>query len=142
MNIKSSFFLAAAATALFTACASADKTMPSDVQVYISSGQTQCNNDGMTLAQSKALLTEQEVLVSTSSCAMVTGISYISMCGAETGIIHVHQIKSVNLDKATEAGFKPVGTLQERGLGFEKTSCPSGAGQQPAKPKQPPKSIN
>jgi hypothetical protein len=102
---------------------------PDVVQVFIGSGHTQCNNDGLTLAQTQMILVQNGVDVLGSACGTITGIGFASVCGGPTGEINIHQVRRVNLADAERLGFRNVAAIgrdgQVAGTGFQEEACPT-----------------
>lgn len=106
-------------------CSMGTSSIPADdfVSVYISTGQTQCNDDGKTLTESSALLTSVNIVVKSSQCGFTTGMVYPSMCGAGTNKIYIHSIASTDLQAAEKLGFLAVPS-NDSSLGYQIADCP------------------
>lgn len=91
--------------------------------VYISDGYVQCEQPPAPLADTAVLLQTANVEVLSSSCGQITDMGVIAMCGAGGTGIHLHQIKSTDLDQANQAGFDSIDKLTEQGLAFEFIEC-------------------
>ncbi len=83
----------------------------SNSKVFKTSGVLQCQPDsGVPLEDMQMELVNASIDV---VCAQVggDGIAYPSLCGLETGIINVYEIRTVNLGDADALGFASVMTL-------------------------------
>jgi len=92
------------------------------VGVYIKKGDTQCNDDGLTLAEATRYLTDEDIDVAKSNCGVFTGVSVISMCGAGTNNIYYFSINKTALAQAEGLGFISVSSLGSE-LGYEAAKC-------------------
>src|SRR5690606_14652249 len=83
---------------LTTACTS------QTTHIYKPDGNKQCEPATSTLANSTSQLTSAGIEVIASNCATQTGISVITVCGAPTLGIHLHEINASDLQKSKEIG--------------------------------------
>jgi hypothetical protein len=112
------------------ALAGCDDDAPSDdtAQVFRYTGKTQCANDGLTLAQTNAMLIQGGLDVLESSCGVVIGIAFPAVCGGGTPNINIHRIRKVNIPDAERLGFADVKEIGVKpgvpGTGFQTEDCP------------------
>jgi hypothetical protein len=92
------------------------------VDVYIKKGNTQCNDDGMSLNEASSYLSNADIKISKSTCGVITGIVFPSMCGAGTDNIYYFSIDKTALPQAEKLGFIPLSTL-DSGLGYKAAAC-------------------
>jgi hypothetical protein len=117
-----------AACVVFAGC---NDDTPSDdtAQVFRYTGKTQCANDGLTLAQTNAMLIQGGLDVLESSCGMVTGVAFPAVCGGGTPNINLHRIRKVNIPDAERLGFIDVRDIGVKpgvpGTGFQLADCPT-----------------
>lgn len=95
------------------------------VLVYTGTGAIQCEDSGLTLAESTQKLTSHGVDVLSSDCGYRTGIAVITVCGAGTVNIHIHKINAANVEDAAAVGFSPVTELEDpvAGTGYSVGAC-------------------
>jgi hypothetical protein len=94
------------------------------VDVYIHKGDTQCNNDGLLLSETTSYLIDSSIEVSSSQCAVLTGISTADVCGGNTLNIYVHTIKAIELIEAENLGFIDTSSFSASELGYAIIECP------------------
>lgn len=109
-----------AALLLTTACTT------QTTHIYKPDGTKQCEPATTTLANSTNQLTTAGIKVLTSNCATQTGMSVITVCGAPTLGIHLHEIQANDVQKAKTLGYEDSSNLinQDNGTGYEITDCP------------------
>jgi len=90
-----------------------------DILVYESRQSVQCGSRGLTTQQSALKLTHGGIDVVQSACGAMTGVGFPAVCGAGTGEILMHEIRSVSLSDAEQLGFQSVATLQNPALGTD-----------------------
>jgi hypothetical protein len=90
--------------------------------VYVSAGAIQCDYQGRTTTETAQLLIDAGIDVISSYCG-VTDMAYITVCGAATGDINLHEINAANVDDAKEIGFGPVSELVDMGIGYQVRKC-------------------
>ena len=95
------------------------------VDVYIAKGNTQCNDDGLTLEETISYLTNENIAVTESQCGVLEGISFTSVCGGGSPDIYIHTIKATDLDYAANIGFKATTLLSAGGLTYTVVNCPA-----------------
>lgn len=109
-------------------CADSDAPADDTAQVFISSGRTQCNNDGLMLSQTQLMLVQGGLDVLASSCGVITGIAFPAVCGGGTPNINIHRIRKVNVPDAERLGFLDVRDIGVKlgvpGTGFQVIECP------------------
>lgn len=94
--------------------------------IYQSAHNKQCEPPTTTLSDSTNQLTTAGVEVLTSNCATQTGMAVMTVCGAPTLAIYLHEIKTSDVQKAKTLGYESASNLinQEQGTGYELTTCP------------------
>ena len=94
-------------------------------RVYTGTGARQCETDGLSLERSAQALVEAGIDVLDSSCGVMTGVAFPAVCGAPTGEILVHEIRSVNVPDAGELDYENVESLvdPEEGTGYRLVDC-------------------
>ena len=108
---------------LFACATNASKSTESTL-VYVNDGSMQCEDGGMSGAETAAVLTEANIKVSSTQCGSLSNVAVVAMCGGPAININVHEIKTQDLGKAEELGFKNVSTLkQENNKGYEVSDC-------------------
>lgn len=95
------------------------------ISVYISKGNTQCNDDGLTIVETTSYLTNADIAVSASQCGFIEGISFASVCGGGTGDIYIHTINNSDLTDAENLGFTGTSLLASENLSYTVIECPS-----------------
>src|SRR5690606_1875730 len=116
--------LLTAAILLTTACTTPPLTT---THIYKPDGNKQCEPATSTLADSARQLTNAGIEVHSSHCPTQTGMTVITVCGAPTLGIHLHEINSLGLQEAPTLGYEDAGKLPEQGngTGYEITACPA-----------------
>ena len=113
----------AAVLLLTTAC-----TTPTTqtTHIYKPDGTKQCESATTSLANSTNQLTNAGIKVLTSTCATQTGMAVMTVCGAPTLGIHLHEIQASDTQKAKTLGYEEASNLvnKERGTGYETIDCP------------------
>src|SRR5690606_28545280 len=94
--------------------------------IYKPDGNKQCEPATSTLADSTRQLTNAGIEVHSSHCATQTGMAVITVCGAPTLGIHLHEINSFDLQEALTLGYEDANKLSDQynGTGYEITACP------------------
>lgn len=88
---------------------------------------TQCSEPTVTLEQSAARLDAANVEILRSSCGVMKGMMFPSVCGAATGQILLHDVRGSSLATAKSMGFSNAADLPEdadSGSGWERSRCP------------------
>ncbi len=93
-----------------------------NVDVVISNGALQCQDNAISISTTKEYLTGAGISVKAESCGTLTGVGVVTLCGAETGQIHVFSIDEKDLDEAGNLGFTDSSTIEE---GFDTVECDS-----------------
>lgn len=95
--------------------------------IYKPDGNKQCEPATATLANSTNQLTNAGIKVLTSTCGTQTGMAVITVCGAPTLGIHLHEIKTSDVPQAKRLGYEEVHNLvnKDRGTGYETIDCPN-----------------
>ena len=93
--------------------------------IYKTDGNKQCQSATSTLASSTNQLTAAGIEVLSSHCATQTGMAVITVCGAPTLGIHLHEIKISDLQKAKDLGYENANNLanEDQDTGYEITNC-------------------
>lgn len=98
---------------LLIGCANVDGQRAEDsVQVYKSTGSTQCQADGLSLAELTEQLNRAQVRVLDTACG-VDGRIRTTVCGAPDGSIVVFDIPAAEAPQAAQAGFNPMSSLPD-----------------------------
>ena len=94
--------------------------------IYKPDGNKQCQPATSTLASSTNQLTSASIEVITSHCATQTGMAVMTVCGAPTLGIHLHEINASDIQNAKDLGYEEANNLinEEQGTGYEITNCP------------------
>lgn len=110
----------AAALVLTTACTT------QTTHIYKLDGTKQCEPATSSLANSTNQLTTAGINVLTSTCATQTGMAVMTVCGAPTLGIHLHEVRASDVQKAKSLGYQEANNLinQDNGTGYETTDCP------------------
>lgn len=95
------------------------------VDVYIAKGNTQCNNDGLSLAESISNLSASDINITASHCGIIEGVSFASVCGGGTADIYIHTINTTDLIKASTLGFTDTSLLTVEHLTYSVVNCPT-----------------
>jgi len=93
-----------------------------NVDVVISNGALQCQDNAISISTTKEYLTGAGISVKAESCGVLIGVGVVTLCGAETGQVHVFSIDENDLHKAENLGFIDSSTLDE---GFKVVECGS-----------------
>ena len=95
--------------------------------IYKPTGNKQCQSPTSTLTNSTNQLTSAGIAVHTSYCATQTGMAVMTVCGAPTLGIHLHEINTSDMQKAKDIGYEEANNLinEEHSTGYEITNCPS-----------------
>ncbi|TYK64319.1 DUF6174 domain-containing protein [Colwellia echini] len=119
-------YLLIAASLFIAACDNKSSTVELElVDVYIPKGDTQCNNDGVSLAETTAYLTDLSIEVSASQCGVITGLSLPDVCGGSTNNIYLHTINYSDLITVENLGFVDLSTLPFEESGYSIIECDS-----------------
>jgi hypothetical protein len=129
--------LTAATCAILAACGGesaedplrAERASVGDVLVFESRQAIQCTSRGLTTQASAQKLVNAGIDVLESNCGVNTNLAFAAVCGAGTGDILIHKIRSANLADAEQRGFSSVATLSNptTGIGYAKVDCDTGA---------------
>lgn len=95
------------------------------VEIYIAKGNTQCNDDGLTIEETATYLTDAGIGVSESQCGVLEGISYNAVCGGATPDIYIHTINILDIPKAENLGFIDPSILITDKISYTVVDCPS-----------------
>lgn len=107
-------------TATTTACTT------QTTHIYKPDGNKQCEPATSTLDNSTNQLTSAGIEVIASNCATQTGMSVMTVCGAPTLGLHLHEINANDTQKAKDLGYEDANNLinEEQGTGYDMTNCP------------------
>jgi len=94
------------------------------VNIYITKGNTQCHDDGLTLAETAAYLSNADIHITESQCGIIEGISFASVCGGGTTDIYIHTIQTTDLSAAENVGFTKTSLLAKKNLTYSIIDCP------------------
>ncbi len=94
-----------------SAAVSDSKTSQNNLFVYIPTGSTQCNDDGLDPQESIQTLVGGGIDVLSTRCGFMTGFVFASVCGGKTGEIIAHEIRRVNLVDANKIGYDDISNL-------------------------------
>jgi len=93
-----------------------------DIDVYISTGELQCQGNGLSISLTKSYLQEAGIEVKAESCGSLTLLDYPAVCGGGTGKLHVFTIDNSDSQAAENLGFTiPDSSVNEDV--FEKSDC-------------------
>ncbi|MBU2917572.1 hypothetical protein KO505_06295 [Psychrosphaera sp. F3M07] len=90
--------------------------------VFISNGKTQCQDNALPINTTKRDLLAAGIDVMSQSCGVLTGRMYASVCGGQTGQVHLFVIDIANVEKAKALGFSQV---DDTALGIREIECVS-----------------
>jgi len=93
------------------------------VLIYTDKNSTQCNEDGMSLSETSALLVSEGINIVTSQCGVLTGLAVVSLCGANDLQINIHEIYSAHTKKALSLGFKLMPDIAQKDRGYKIIPC-------------------
>ena len=82
-----------------------DSESDNDIEVYISTGELQCQDNGLAISLTRGYLEDANVEVKAESCGNLTLVDYLAVCGGETGKLHVFTISSSDSQAAENIGF-------------------------------------
>ena len=116
MKIKTLSFLA-----LFTLFSCNDRDKENTVDVFISNGHLQCQNNAIPVSTTKSYLTTTGIQVLNQSCGIINA-GYATVCGGATGEIHIYSIPTEKVNIAENSGFTQVSELED---GFQVVECES-----------------
>ncbi|MBU2881381.1 hypothetical protein KO525_03695 [Psychrosphaera sp. B3R10] len=105
---------------ILTGCDDSDSNY--NIDVYISTGELQCQENGLSISETKGYLLDANIEVKSESCGHLTEINYAEVCGGETGNLHVFSISIADENTAENLGFTiPDNTISEDD--YEKEDC-------------------
>tara|TARA_R110002167_G_scaffold179835_2_gene379763 strand:+ start:71109 stop:71462 length:354 start_codon:yes stop_codon:yes gene_type:complete len=116
MKIKYLSFLA-----LFALFSCNDDDKEKTVEVYISNGKLQCQDNAIPINITKSYLTNAGLDFLEQSCGIINA-GYPTVCGGGTGQIHIYSISKNDINSATNIGFTEVSTLED---GYQSMDCGS-----------------
>jgi len=93
-----------------------------NVDVIISNGKLQCQDNAIPIETTKSYLTEVGIEVKSENCGIQLGIAVATVCGGPTEQIHIFSIDVKDLNEAENIGFTDSSMLKE---GFEIKACNS-----------------
>jgi hypothetical protein len=93
-----------------------------NIDVYISTGELQCQGNGLSIAETKSYLADADIEVTSESCGFLTQAAYPAVCGGGTGTLHVFTIDNRYSLVAENIGFTiPDSAIFEED--YEKVEC-------------------
>jgi hypothetical protein len=99
-----------------------DSDSNNDIEVYISTGELQCQENGLSISVTKSYLLDANVEVKNESCGSLTQVVYPTVCGGGTGKLHVFTIDKADTLVAENIGFTiPDSSVSEDD--YEKVEC-------------------
>lgn len=102
---------------------SSTSSTPEEIKVYISKGDTQCNDDGLDLEETTSYLTDANIEVLQSECGKIIGLTIPTVCGASTENIYVHTIMDENLADAENIGFMQTSAIENDDNSYQIVEC-------------------
>jgi hypothetical protein len=82
-----------------------DSDPNNDIEIYISSGELQCQENGLSIAKTKSYLLDAGIDVKAEICGFLTHIDYPTVCAGGTGKLHVFTIDKSDSQVAENLGF-------------------------------------
>ena len=116
MKIKYLTFLT-----LFTLFSCNDDDKEKTVEVFISNGKLQCQDNAIPINTTKSYLTNAGLDFLEQSCGIINA-GYPAVCGGGTGQIHIYSIAESALNNAENIGFTNTSTLED---GYQSVECDS-----------------
>ncbi|MBL4612063.1 MAG: hypothetical protein JKY58_15340 [Pseudomonas sp.] len=96
-----------------TGCTEAGPTsVDGQIGIYQDAGSTQCQDDGLSLAQMQQQLEAAEIPFTDAACG-TDGRMYTAMCGSPDGKIGLFQIAPQHLQQARALGFEPLAQVPD-----------------------------
>ena len=95
---------------------------PELVEVYISKGDTQCNDNGLSLSEVTSYLSDAEIDINETMCGQIVGISHDAVCGGGTNNVYSFTISTESLLLAENLGFQSLSSLDSE-LSVEVVEC-------------------
>jgi hypothetical protein len=99
-----------------------DTDSSNNIEIYISTGELQCQENGLSIAETKRYLLESDIDVKAESCGTLTLIDYPAVCGGGTGKLHVFTIDESDSQLAENLGFTIPDSSASEG-DYIKTEC-------------------
>lgn len=96
-----------------------DSDKEKTVDVFISSGKLQCQDNAIPIDTTTSYLTNAGIVISNQSCGIINA-GYPTVCGGETGEIHIYTIPKDEINSAENIGFTKVSTLED---GYQSVDC-------------------
>jgi hypothetical protein len=97
---------------LLQGCVGGNDSDENQVTVYKNNGAIQCESEGLSELETAQQLIDNGIDVILSTCGILTGVSVLTVCGAENIYINLHVINTQNLADAEELGFESVSSLK------------------------------
>ncbi|UJF20454.1 hypothetical protein [Shewanella sp. OMA3-2] len=106
--------------AILSGCDASDPN--NDIDVYISTRELQCQNNGLPISLTKSYLLDANIEVKSESCGSLTQVIYATVCGEETGKLHVFTIDKADSQVVENIGFTlPSSSVSEDD--YKKVEC-------------------
>lgn len=112
MNMHMGTLLAGALLALSGCTQAGSTTLDGEVGIYLDSGSTQCQDDGMNLEEMQQLLVDADIPFSAATCG-TDGNMYTAMCGSPDGRIGIFQIAPEHLQQSRALGFEALANVPD-----------------------------
>lgn len=93
-----------------------------ELEVYISTGELQCQDTGQPISTTKRSLLDAGIGIKAESCGYLTDMMYASVCGGGTGNIHIFTIDKSNAPLAESLGFT-LGNNSTTQSNYDRTEC-------------------
>ena len=81
--------------------------------------------EGLSLDDTANVLIEAGIDVLSSQCGFVTGLGIVTVCGAGTLDINIHEIPAQSIEDAEDLEFSQIEDLidEETGVGYQTIEC-------------------
>ena len=116
MKIK---YLSCLASIVLLSCNDSDKE--ESVDIYISNGKLQCQDNAIPINTTKSYLIEAGIDVLSQNCGVINA-GYAAVCGGGLGLLHIYTIPLKEINNAVNIGFSDVSLLED---GYQEVDCNS-----------------
>lgn len=106
---------------LFGVLSCNDNNKKETVDVFISNGALQCQDNAISVETTTSYLADAGISVLNQSCGIINA-GYPSVCGGATGQIHIYSIAENDITNAENIGFTNVSILDD---GYQSVDCVS-----------------